>query len=256
MNYKELSLDELKKIAKERGISVGNSGQEKIIEKLEKFDSENTTTTLIDGSDIKDDISDDTVISDKAENTVYLQSDEEDKKENVIGAINDIVTDLEDFEESDEKDDAIDDIGMDEEVPCMSITFGGLVYTSPITGATYKWHKIGDVEYLTVKELISMNNSKPVFLNRPWIILQDIRAVNKFRLMSKYEEVAKVNQLKKLFATGNIKLIEDTIESALKSGMREVVISKVRTMYNNGVLNNTHIIRLLEEKLRFEIVAE
>ena len=40
MNYKELSLDELKKIAKDRGISVGNSGQEKIIEKLEKYDSE------------------------------------------------------------------------------------------------------------------------------------------------------------------------------------------------------------------------
>lgn len=255
MNYKELSLDELKKIAKERGISVGNSGQEKIIEKLEKYDSENTTASLIDGSDIKDDISEDTVISDKVEDIENPKTDD-DKKENVIGAINDIVTDLEDFEESNEKDDTIEDIGMDEEVPCMSITFGGLVYTSPITGATYKWHKIGDVEYLTMKELISMNNSKPVFLNRPWIILQDIRAVNKFRLMSKYEEVAKVNQLKKLFASGDIKLIEATIESALKSGMREVVISKVRTMYNNGVLNNTHIIRLLEDKLRFEIVSE
>ncbi len=255
MNYKKLSLDELKKIAKERGISVGNSGQEKIVEKLEKYDTENNTASLIDGSDIKEDISEDTVISDKVEDIENPKTDD-DKKENVIGAINDIVTDLEDFEESDEKDDTIDDIGMDEEVPCMSITFGGLVYTSPITGATYKWHKIGDVEYLSVKELISMNNSKPVFLNRPWIILQDIRAVNKFRLMSKYEEVAKVNQLKKLFSTGDTKLIESTIESALKSGMREVVISKVRTMYNNGVLNNTHIIRLLEEKLRFEIVSE
>lgn len=256
MNYKELSLDEIKKIAKEKGISVGNSGKGKIIEKLERYDSDNITATLIDGSDIKDDITKDTSISDKSISVEDLKTDIEDKKKNVIGAINDIVTDLEDFEESDEKDDTIDDIGMDEEVPCMSITFGGLVYTSPITGATYKWHKIGDVEYLTVKELISMNNSKPVFLNRPWIILQDIRAINKFRLMSKYEEVAKVNQLKKLFATGDIKLIESTIESALKSGMREVVISKVRTMYNNGILNNTHIIRLLEEKLRFEIVAE
>ena len=256
MNYKELSLDELKKIAKERGISVGNSGQEKIIEKLEKYDSENTTASLIDGTDIKEDISEDAVILDKEVVAEDLKTDVEAKKENVIGAINDIVSDLDDFEESDEKDDTIDDIGMDEEVPCMSITFGGLVYTSPITGATYKWHKIGDVEYLTMKELISMNNSKPVFLNRPWIILQDIRAVNKFRLMSKYEEVAKVNQLKKLFATGDTKLIEETIESALKSGMREVVISKVRTMYNNGVLNNTHIIKLLEEKLRFEIATE
>lgn len=256
MNYKELSLDELKKIAKDRGISIGNSGQEKIIAKLEKYDLENSTKTLIDGSDIENDI---TVTQDDSVETADKKGNKDesvDKKDSVIGSITDIVSDLDDFEESDDRDDTIEDIGMDEEVPCMSITFGGLVYTSPITGATYKWHKIGDVEYLTMKELISMNNSKPVFLNRPWIILQDIRAVNKFRLMSKYEEVAKVNQLKKLFASGDIKLIEATIESALKSGMREVVISKVRTMYNNGVLNNTHIIRLLEDKLRFEIVSE
>lgn len=256
MNYKELSLDELKKIAKDRGISIGNSGQEKIIAKLEKYDLENSTKTLIDGSDIENDI---TVTQDDSFETADKKGNKDksvDKKDSVIGSITDIVSDLDDFEESDDRDDTIEDIGMDEEVPCMSITFGGLVYTSPITGATYKWHKIGDVEYLTMKELISMNNSKPVFLNRPWIILQDIRAVNKFRLMSKYEEVAKVNQLKKLFASGDIKLIEATIESALKSGMREVVISKVRTMYNNGVLNNTHIIRLLEDKLRFEIVSE
>lgn len=253
MNYHELSLDELKKIAKEKGISIGNSKQEKIIDKLKQYDLENNTESLINGVDIKEDIS----VTDNQSEMVYnLETDGKDKKENVIGTINSIVSDLDDFEESDEKDSSIDDIGMDEEVPCMSITFGGLVYTSPITGATYKWHKIGDVEYLTIKELISMNNSKPVFLNRPWIILQDLRAVNKFRLMSKYEEVAKVNQLKKLFSSGNTDLIKSTIDSALKSGMRDVVISKVRTMYNNGVLNNTHIIKLLEDKLRFEIVVD
>ena len=253
MNYSELSLDKLKEIAKEKGISVGNTGKEKLIEKIEKYDLENSTKSLIDGTDIENDITvtDEDIAENKADEKEEIYS-----KESVIGSINDIVSDLEDFEESDERDDTIEDIGMDEEVPCMSITFGGLIYTSPITGATYKWHKIGDVEYLSMKELVSMNNSKPVFLNRPWIILQDVRAINKFRLMSKYEEVAKVNQLKKLFASGDTKQISDTIDSALKSGMREVVISKVRTMYNNGVLTNTHIINLLEEKLRFDIVSE
>lgn len=253
MNYSELSLDKLKEIAKEKGISVGNTGKEKLIEKIEKYDLENSTKSLIDGTDIENDITvtDEDITENKADEKEEIYS-----KESVIGSINDIVSDLEDFEESDERDDTIEDIGMDEEVPCMSITFGGLIYTSPITGATYKWHKIGDVEYLSMKELVSMNNSKPVFLNRPWIILQDVRAINKFRLMSKYEEVAKVNQLKKLFASGDTKKISDTIDSALKSGMREVVISKIRTMYNNGVLTNTHIINLLEEKLRFDIVSE
>ena len=253
MNYSELSLDKLKEIAKEKGISVGNTGKEKLIEKIDKYDLENSTKSLIDGTDIENDITvtDEDITENKADEKEEIYS-----KESVIGSINDIVSDLEDFEESDERDDTIEDIGMDEEVPCMSITFGGLIYTSPITGATYKWHKIGDVEYLSMKELVSMNNSKPVFLNRPWIILQAVRAINKFRLMSKYEEVAKVNQLKKLFASGDTKQISDTIDSALKSGMREVVISKVRTMYNNGVLTNTHIINLLEEKLRFDIASE
>ena len=253
MNYSELSLDKLKEIAKEKGISVGNTGKEKLIEKIEKYDLENSTKSLIDGTDIENDITvtDEDITENKADEKEEVRS-----KGSVIGSINDIVSDLEDFEETDERDDTIEDIGMDEEVPCMSITFGGLIYTSPITGATYKWHKIGDVEYLSMKELVSMNNSKPVFLNRPWIILQDVRAINKFRLMSKYEEVAKVNQLKKLFASGDTKQISDTIDSALKSGMREVVISKVRTMYNNGVLNNTHIIKLLEDRLRFDIATE
>lgn len=80
MNYKELSLDELKKIAKERGISVGNSGQEKIVEKLEKYDTENTTASLIDGSDIKEDISEDTVISDKVEDIENPKTDDDKKK--------------------------------------------------------------------------------------------------------------------------------------------------------------------------------
>lgn len=254
MNYSELSLEKLKEIAKEKGITIGNTGKEKLIEKIEEYDLENGTKSLIDGSDIKSDI---TVTSKNTVDTNFkINDNSEVKKENVIDSINGIISDLDGFEESEERDDTIEDIGMEEEVPCMSITFGGLVYVSPITGATYKWHKIGDVEYLTMKELISMNNSKPVFLNRPWIILQDVRAINKFRLMSKYEEVAKVNQLKKLFATGDTKQISDTIDSALRSGMREVVISKVRTMYNNGILNNTHIIKLLEDKLRFDIATE
>lgn len=257
MNYSEVSLEKLKEIAKEKGITVGNTGKEKLIEKIEKYDLENSTKSLIDGSDIKSDITatNQNNVSNNFE-TSESNDNSETKKENVIDSINGIISDLDGFEESEERDNTIEDIGMEEEVPCMSITFGGLVYVSPITGATYKWHKIGDVEYLTMKELISMNNSKPVFLNRPWIILQDVRAINKFRLMSKYEEVAKVNQLKKLFASGDTKQISDTIDSALRSGMREVVISKVRTMYNNGILNNTHIIKLLEDKLRFDIATE
>ena len=244
MDYSKFSLDELKNIAKEKGITVGNIKKDKLIDKIEKFDLENNTKSLIDGTDIIDDIEKEDIVEDKLDSP---------NKENIVESITDIISDLDDYEDSEERDETLEDIGMEEEVPCMSITFGELIYTSNITGATYKWQKIGDVEYLTMKELTSMNNSKPIFLNRPWLILQDVRAINHFSLMSKYEDVAKINQLKKLFASGNTKLITETVDSALKAGMRDVLISKIRTMYNNKVLNNTHIIKLLQEQIRFDI---
>ena len=257
MDYNNFSLEELKDIAKEKGIPVGNIGKEKLIEKIKKHDTENNTPIPNNiAESITNDIASVNEENGVNENTEMVIGTFNDEKENIVDSINNIISDLEDFEESDTRDDTIDNIGMEEEVPCMSITFGGLTYISPITGAIYNWHKIGDVEYLTMKELISMNNSKPVFLNRPWIILQDMRAVNKFKLTSKYEEVAKINQLRKLFDLGNIQLISDTIDNALLVGMRDVVISKVRTMYNNGVLNNTHIIKLLENKLKFELEVD
>ena len=250
MNYDNYTLDELKEIAKDKGITFGKIGKEKLIEKLEKYTSDEKSMDIVDTlSDLSD-----------YENTNPLpkvvELNNTLEKRNVIEEITNIVSDLEEFEEIETVDETIEDIGLDEEVTCMSITFGGLNYTSPVTGAKYKWYNIGDVQSLTVRELIAMNNSKPIFLNKPWIVLKDHRAVNKFRLLSKYEEVANISQLKKLFDSGDINLIKETIESALNNGMRDVVISKIRNMYKNGSLNNTHIIKILEERLRFDIATE
>ena len=62
-----------------------------------------------------------------------------------------------------------------------------------------------------------------------------------------------LNSCQNMFDSGSTKDIAETIDNAIMVGMRDVVISKVRTMYNNNVLTNTHIIRLLEDKLKFEI---
>ena len=95
MNYSELSLDKLKEIAKEKGITVGNIGKEKLIEKIEKYDLENSTKSLIDGTDIENDITvtDEDITENKADEKEEIYS-----KESVIGSINDIVSDLEDVE--------------------------------------------------------------------------------------------------------------------------------------------------------------
>ena len=78
MNYSELSLDKLKEIAKEKGISVGNTGKEKLIEKIEKYDLENSTKSLIDGTDIENDITvtDEDITENKADEKEEIYSKE------------------------------------------------------------------------------------------------------------------------------------------------------------------------------------
>lgn len=250
MNYKDLSLEELKAIAKDKGMTVGNIGQAKLAEKLEQYDKDHETLSAITDDDDDDEATnEENIIVDEV-------TDNEITSDNVIDEISNVMADLEDFEDDDERDDNIEDIGLNEEVACKSITYGGLTYISPIDSSTYRWKKLGEIQYLTVKELITMNNTKPAFLNRPWIILQDIRAVNKFRLMPKYEDVAQINKLKKYISENNINKINEIIDNGLKAGMREVIISKVRSMYNSNKLNNTHIIKSIEEKLKFDIAED
>lgn len=250
MNYKDLSLEELKAIAKEKGVTVGNMGQAKLAEKLEQYDKDHATLNAVNDNDDGDDANDENIA------VVDTPDNKEITTENVIEEISNVMADLEDFEDDDKRDGSIGDIDNNEEVACKSITYGGLTYISPIDSSIYRWDKLGAIQYLTVKELITMNNTKPAFLNRPWIILQDIRAVNKFRLMPKYEDVAEINKLKKYISENNIDKINEIIDNGLKAGMREVIISKVRSMYNHNKLNNTHIIKAIEDKLKFDIAED
>ena len=51
MNYKDLSLEELKIIAKEKGMTVGNIGQAKLAEKLEQYDKDHATLNAVNDDD-------------------------------------------------------------------------------------------------------------------------------------------------------------------------------------------------------------
>lgn len=143
-------------------------------------------------------------------------------------------------------------IPLDEEIPCLSMTFGGLTWVSPKTNAHYRWNDIGDVEYIPFGELIALNNTKREFLFKPLFIIQDSRVVEYFRLTNTYEQVAQIHQLPQIFK-GDLSEISKAIDTAIRVNMRDVVISKVRDMRRDGSLNNIDVIRLLERKLGFDI---
>lgn len=239
MDYTKMDLDELKELAKSRGLKVGNIGKDKLIVKLK----ENDTFSAVAEDD--EDLSEDTT----QESAVTENSDVK-KSGSLLDAISETIDELD--ESVDDKDDYDDTLELDTSIPVKSITFGGLTYKSRSTNAVFRWNQIGAIQYMTVAELNEMNNYKSAFLNKPLVILMDERAVKKFRLTPVYENVAKLNNLKEVFSS-DMATIERVIDDALRVNMRDILINKVRQMYKTGKLVDINVIRLLEKKLSFDL---
>lgn len=239
MDYTKMELDELKELAKSRGLKVGNIGKDKLIVKLKENDTFSAVTTE------DEDLAENTM----QENVTSITKSEE-KSGSLLDAISETIDELD--EAVNDKDDYDDTLELDTSIPVKSITFGGLTYKSRSTNAVFRWNQIGAIQYMTVAELNEMNNYKSAFLNKPLVILMDERAVKKFRLAPVYENVAKLNNLKEVF-NSDMQIIERVIDDALRVNMRDILINKVRQMYKTGKLVNINVIRLLEKKLSFDL---
>lgn len=239
MDYTKMDLDELKELAKSRGLKVGNIGKDKLIAKLKENDTFSVITA--EDEDLSENITQETPV---VENKI------EEKSGSLLDAISETIDELD--ESVDDKDDYDDTLELDTSIPVKSITFGGLTYKSRSTNAVFRWNQIGAIQYMTVAELNEMNNYKSAFLNKPLVILMDERAVKKFRLTPVYENVAKLNNLKEVFSS-DMQTIERVIDDALRVNMRDILINKVRQMYKTGKLVDINVIRLLEKKLSFDL---
>lgn len=236
MNYEEMSFDELKDIAKRYNIKVGNIGKDKLVEKIQAAQA------------IKDINSDDDFTEDVSGNT----NDVDNSVKSVGNTLDSILSAVDELDESNaHSEDEFVDLPMETVIPVKSFTFGGLTYKSQQTNAKFRWNDIGVVQNMTLAQIIEMNNSSTDFLYKPYVILADERAVKYFRLTNVYENVAKISNLKELFKKP-INVIAKTINDILEVNMRDILISKVRTMYDKKILTDIRIIRLLSEKLQFD----
>lgn len=243
MDFNSMGLEELKEYAKSIGITVGNIGKEKLIEKIKDKESASYVSSVLNDSDI------DPV---KEEPPVFDPSPDLSNS-SIIDSISSAIDELENSSDGDI--DEIIEISDSTPVAVKSITYGGLTYKSRITNALFRWNQIGAVQTMTIAQLNEMNNYSSEFLLKPMVILLDERAVKKFRLTSVYENVAKINNLTALFRS-NMKTIERVIDDAINVNMRDILISKVRQMYKNKKLVDVNILRLLQDKLQFEIMNE
>ncbi len=147
---------------------------------------------------------------------------------------------------------AAEKIPLDEDIPCRSITFGGLTWVSPKTNFIYRFADIAAVEYIPFGELITLFNPSRKFITTPLFVIMDARVVEYFRLRETYERVAEITQLDKVFQR-SIREIEESLDRILAVNMRGAAVSKVRQMRHSGQLTNIDVIRLIERKLGFDL---
>ena len=239
MDYEKMSLDELKEYAKSIGLTFGNIGKEKLIEKIKEKEAKNSTVKSV----FEDD--------DLVEKEETVMEVEEHKSNSLLNSIASAIDDLEDSAGGEIEE--IVELPLDTVINVKSICYGGLTYKSRTTNAVFRWNQIGSVQPMTIGEINEMNNYKSDFLRKPLLILMDERAIKKFRLTSVYENVAKINNLTAVF-NSSLPEIEKVIDDALRVNMRDILISKVRQMYKNKKLKDVDVLRLLQDKLKFDIL--
>ena len=82
----------------------------------------------------------------------------------------------------------------DEMVDVRSVIDGRVVYVSPKTHIKYKWLEKGDIEQLTIEEILAMD-SKKMFLRTPLLVVEDERIVEGLGLKGINELVDKVEDI-------------------------------------------------------------
>lgn len=240
MNFESMSLTELKALAKEKHINANGVNKTKLIEKLKSIETANSVMT-------DDDL---TEIIPAPVNEVPTTNKNESTLKSILSAIDDI-------EEADSiyKVDSIPDMPQDKVIPVRSIRKGILIYKNPVNNVMVVWNHIGDVQHMTIKEITEMNNYSTTYLTKPYIILDDEDAIKHFRLTKIYENVAKVNNLKDLFKR-DLDTIAKTIDDAIAVNMRDILISKISTMYEKKILTDIRVIKLLSDKLKYDFAQE
>lgn len=181
------------------------------------------------------------------------ESKPKSKTANDIDAINSVVNSLSSEEVAAEEVGAKAKPDNNKEIPVKSVTFGGLTWISSKTNSYYRWNEIGAVEYIPFGELITMNNTSRDFLFDPLVILLDEDAAKYFRLDTVYKNFACVNRLEELFKSGDLAKIESELNKIKTTKMRNVAISRIRTLYDEGKLTNINIIKLVEKMLCFDL---
>ena len=117
-----------------------------------------------------------------------------------------------------------------ERIPVKSV-IDNVGYTSKRTNIKYKWSNKGDIELMTVSEILSMETRSQRFLHTPWLVIEDERVVQALRLTELYDLIDKVDDVDKLLelSTDEIDRIFNKLPKEYKDNFKDEIYVKVKT---------------------------
>lgn len=124
-------------------------------------------------------------------------------------------------------------------------------FLSPKTQTRYKWLQKGDVEALSVSEILAMENVSRRFLHTPWLIIEDERIIQALDLQRTYDLIKKVENVDELVKLNKneIEKIFNELPSQYQNNFRNEIYKKIKTRE----LNNLSVIDDLGEILHIDL---
>lgn len=126
-----------------------------------------------------------------------------------------------------------------------------VIFKSPKTQMKYTWISKGNVEVLTISEILAMENTSERFLHTPWLIIEDERVVQALGLEKLYSAIEKVEDIESLInmSSDEIRNIFESLPNNYKSNFRDEVYMKVK----NKELRDIVIIDTLSDILGIKL---
>ena len=116
----------------------------------------------------------------------------------------------------------------DEMVDVRSVMDGKVIYVSPKTHIKYKWLEKGDIEQLTIEEILAMD-SKKMFLRTPLLVVEDERIVEALGLKGINKLVDKVEDIDQLVEMdlGDMEKTINELPFDYKRNLRDEISKKI-----------------------------
>lgn len=136
----------------------------------------------------------------------------------------------------------------DEFVEVRSVYDGGVTYDSPKTKISYFWTNKGDIEVMTIEEVLTMNSTRPKCLSVPWLAVNDQRVIEGLGLGKVVDMIEKIENTDALIEM-DLNELEELIKSLnpeQKNNLRDEIAKKIEANEIDSYVVVVTLKRLLE----------